>query len=143
MKKLILSFHGLLFALLNLFFIQGAPGASWVNLNPMSTARWMHTATLLTNGMVLVAGGDHGFYPTNYLLSSAELFDPQTGMWTNTGSMLGARQEHTATLLTNGQVLVAGGSGTEAEIYDPASGTWTVTGSMHAGRSSHTATLLI
>jgi hypothetical protein len=54
-----------------------------------------------------------------------------------------ARYDHTATLLPNGKVLVAGGCGlATAELYDPASGTWTATGAMNTGRHNHTATLL-
>jgi hypothetical protein len=62
--------------------------------------------------------------------------------------MAGARLQHTATLLPNGKVLVAGGQNVSgnylsgAELYDPAAGTWTVTGSMSTARASHTATLL-
>src|SRR5205809_751006 len=70
-----------------------------------------------------------------------------TGTWTATGSMHDARESHTATLLKDGRVLVAGGQGSgylaSAEIYDPATGTWTATGSMHDARGGfHTATLL-
>jgi hypothetical protein len=96
----------------------------------------------LTNGLVLVAGGDGG---NSGILSSAELYDPASG-WTGTGSMTNARYFHTATLLPNGRVLVAGGVGTNgplssAELYDPASG-WAGTGSMTNARTYHTATLL-
>ena len=66
-------------------------------------------------------------------------------MWTATGSMTSARNFHTATLLPNGQVLVAGGDGpysTNPELDDPASGTWTETGSMTNNRVAHTMTLL-
>ena len=91
----------------------------------MSTARDAHTATLLPNGKVLVAGG---YNSTSGYLSSAELYDPASGTWTATGSLSTARGYHTATLLPNGKVLVAGGynstSGylSSAELYDPATG---------------------
>jgi hypothetical protein len=62
--------------------------------------------------------------------------------FTATGSMSGARSGHAATLLLDGQVLVAGGLDASAELYDPASGTFTVTGSMTVARARHTATLL-
>jgi Kelch motif protein/galactose oxidase-like protein/dockerin type I repeat protein len=109
----------------------------------MVDERERHTATLLPNGQVLVAGGYNGFD-----LRSAELYDPATGLWTRTGSMATAREIHTATLLPNGQVLVAGGQTTgtgvlgSAELYDPATGLWSVTGSLVTARYYHTATLL-
>jgi hypothetical protein len=81
--------------------------ASWVPTGSMGDARAYHTATLLANGQVLVAGGLGVFVP---YLSSAELYDPASGSWSSTASMGTARRDHTATLLPNGQVLVAGGS---------------------------------
>ncbi len=69
----------------------------------LATARADHTATLLPNGKVLVAGG------SSCVLASAELYDPASGTWTATGSLATARDLHTATLLPNGKVLVAGG----------------------------------
>jgi len=95
----------------------------------LSAARESHTATLLPDGKVLVAGG----YNSSYL-SSAELYNPSNGTWTATGSMAAARGSHTATLLPDGRVLVAGdynGSSylSSAELYDPSNGTWTATGS--------------
>jgi len=67
--------------------------------------------------------------------------------WDNTGSMTVGREGHTATLLSNGKVLVAGGWNnggfqSSAELYDPATGTWSTTGSMEIERVYHTATLL-
>jgi N-acetylneuraminic acid mutarotase len=116
----------------------------WKFAGSLNTARFGHTATLLQNGMVLVAGGDD----SNFLPSaSAELFDPANRTWTATNSLNTARFAHTATLLQNGMVLVAGGDdinglSPSAELYDPASGTWTATGSLNTARFSHTATLL-
>src|SRR5437773_5331937 len=71
------------------------------------TGRSQHTATLLPNGKVLVAGGGG----INGSLASAELYDPASGTWAATGRLATARLEHTATLLPNGKVLVAGGVG--------------------------------
>ncbi len=118
----------------------------------LNTARLGHTATLLPNGMVLIVGGNtanNGQTPT----AAAELFNPSTGVFTNTGSLNTARYNHTATLLNSGMVLIAGGYGcsgngctpaalNSAEIYDPNSGTFTNTGTMDAPRFQHTATLL-
>src|SRR5579862_5000989 len=74
----------------------------------LNVARQFHTATLLTNGKVLLTGGfsyASGF-PTT---ASAELYDPSTGIFTSAGSMTAPREQHTATLLNNGLVLIAGG----------------------------------
>jgi N-acetylneuraminic acid mutarotase len=88
---------------------------------------------------VLVTGGD------NYgVLNTAELYDPSIGTWTNTGRMVNARYQHTASELTKGKVLVIGGShANSAELYDPSAGTWTTTGSMNNARIEHTASVLI
>jgi hypothetical protein len=108
--------------------------------NSLNTARDIHTATLLPNGQVLVAGGQNG----GGQLSGVELYDPVTGTWLLTNSMNTARGNHTATLLPNGKVLVAGGynAGNSAELYDPATGKWTPTGPLNVARYAHTATLL-
>jgi hypothetical protein len=114
-----------------------------------TTARALHTATLLPNGKVLVAGGenwiDEVFVPT--ILASAELYDPVANTWSLAGSMATARQQHTATPLPSGLVLVAGGTSStgftaSAELYDPVANTWSPAGSMATARAGHTATLL-
>src|ERR1017187_3233012 len=121
---------------------------TWTTTGPLASAREYHTATLLPNGMVLVVGGEtnNQIILGNNSLASAELYNPATGHWTATGPLKYGRYKHTATLLQNGKVLVAGGTGysptTAAELYDPASGTWTTTGAMSTARVQHTATLL-
>jgi hypothetical protein len=105
----------------------------------MTVARTMHTATLLANGRVLIAGGSSSIYGNN-ALASAELFDSGTGSFTATGTLTAARLGHTATLLANGKVLIVGGS--SAELYDSATGTFTATGNPTVARTEHTATLL-
>jgi hypothetical protein len=111
----------------------------------MTDARWGHTATLLNDGRVLVAGGAD-FMDGADNLKSAELYDPAAGRFTPTGSMAVGRADHTATLLDDGRVLIAGGTNSigldSAEIYDPATGKFSATGSMTTARQDHTATLL-
>ena len=70
-------------------------------------AREQHTATLLSDGRVLIAGGWNQYTPA--IASSAALYDPKTGTFSPTGAMATAREYHTATLLSDGRVLVAGG----------------------------------
>jgi hypothetical protein len=79
----------------------------------MKTGRMCFTATTLQDGRVLVAGGDDGGACTAYdnIFSSAEIYDPQTRKFTPTGSMTSPRLGATATLLDNGKVLIAGGTG--------------------------------
>ncbi len=105
----------------------------------MNVARVHHSATLLANGEVLVAGGTNSVSGGSPL-ASAELYNPATGAWTLTGNMTVPREGPQAVLLQNGQVLVAGGSNdSSAELYNPSTGAWTATGSMiNAGVGSLT-----
>lgn len=143
-----------------------SPGTgTWTPGAPLGAARTLHTATLLGGpacsgegppewcGKVLVVGGgrvDEATPSKHRALGSAELYDPATGTWTDTGALNTPRAAHTATQLLDGRVLVAGGwnpvDGTvdaRAELYDPATGTWTYTGALKVHRrSDHTATLL-
>jgi len=132
--------------LVNITVMPAWGSGTFQRTGSMNVARISHTATLLSNGEVLVAGGDSSSLGGNYL-SSAELYNPSTGRWTLTGSMATPRQSHQAVLLQNGQVLVAGGgnaSGTlaSAELYDPSTGIWTPTGSMITARAGFSLTLL-
>jgi len=112
----------------------------------MGTGRFLHTATLLNTGKVLVIGGAD---TTGKEFAIAELFDSTSGSFTPTGSMGTARQAHTATVLNNGKVLVIGGVDLNgnglatAELFDPASGSFAPTGSLETARGWHTATLLL
>ena len=119
----------------------------WTTTGSLNDGRAVFTQTLLSKGQVLAAGGNDGNAPQHGYATSAELYDPSTGQWTTTGSLNIARDSHTATLLPNGEVLVAGGGNyngtlTEAELYNPFTGIWTPTGSMNTARAGHTATLL-
>ena len=115
----------------------------WSSTGNLHTARDIHTATLLPNGLVLVAGG---LNTASVESRSAELYDPASGTWTATASLNEGRFYYTATLLNNGKVLVAGGyvgdQLVSTDLYDPLTNTWTPPGSMLVGRYLHAATLL-
>jgi len=121
---------------------------TWTDTGRLGTVRYSHTATLLPHGKVLVAGG--GFFQNGsgmIAFASAELYDPATGTWTNTGNLNYPRYGHTAALLPNGKVLVAGGNNpngnlSSAELYDPATGNWSSAGDLEIQRYLHTATSL-
>jgi hypothetical protein len=111
----------------------------------LAVGRQSHTATLLRDGRVLIAGGCYG-YPAPSSLSSAETYDPATGKFSEVGPLTAERFNHSATLLTSGRVLVAGGRGNRgeqldsAELFDPTTNTFNAAGSMPAPRSGHSAT---
>ncbi|CAF3764062.1 unnamed protein product [Adineta steineri] len=123
-----------------------APLSEWYNTSNMNNRRSMHTASVLANGHVLIAGGDYGRE-----MNDSELYDPLAGTWTTTGSMNNARFGHVASVLSNGKVLVIGGSRVgnnemislnSAELYNPSTETWTTTGNMHFTRVGHTSSIL-
>lgn len=134
----------------------------------LSSPRFFATATRLADGHVLIAGGyDCGRGGQDGVWATAEVYDPARGTFTPTGSMGVPREFHTATLLPDGRVLIAGGftapaptgigtmtlasvrtaeSSTStlarAELFDPATGTFSPTDTMRAARMHHTATAL-
>jgi N-acetylneuraminic acid mutarotase len=111
----------------------------------MVVARTLHTASLLDDGTVLVAGGAAAYYGTTGAVAwTTEIYDPSTQSWHKTGKMATTRYFHAAAVLPDHRVLVAGGwalssntdpSQATAEIYDPDTRQWTGTGSMTVGRA--------
>ena len=123
-----------------------AASGTWSSTGTMISARDGHTATILTNGKILAAGGTNN----GVALTSAELYNPIAGTWASTGSMHVARTLAHAVLLSNGSVLVVGGCVNDclsattrsAELYNPIAGTFTATGSMVQARAEFGVTLL-
>jgi hypothetical protein len=113
---------------------------------PMAGTRYsrarLHTATLLGDGRVLIAGGgDLTSQPTD----AAEVYDPASDTWQSTGSMTTPRILLTTTLLPDGRVLAIGSTSpgaSTAELYDPQTGLWRATASLSTYRTSYSATLL-
>ncbi len=124
------------------------PQGRWDKTGDLIADRYRHTVTLLKDGKVLAAGGRSCTMPNCEATATAEVFDPLTGQWSLTAPMAVPREEHSATLLPDGKVLVAGGFNpvirdiAAAELYDPATGQWALTKDMGTGRMGHTAALL-
>ena len=126
--------------------LYNATTNSWAPVVGLLEARLSHTATWLSSGEVLVAGGN----TNSGASSSAELYRPVSGSWTKAKDLNVGRKNHTATLLKSGKVLVAGGSPpgssgsflSSAELYDHTTGKWSKTGDLNLTRRSHSATLL-
>ncbi len=123
-------------------FATAPSNGSWVPTGDMTVGRTSFAITLLQNGKALVAEGDRADY-NGPLVPYAELYDPTTGTWSQTGPLVMPRISTGENLVTlqNGKVLLAGGSDattsaayTEAELYDPTTGTWSTTGSMNTPR---------
>jgi hypothetical protein len=116
-----------------------AAGTFTATANAPLVARATHTATLLGNGQVLIAGG---FKTAN--IASAELYDPTADTFTATGSLSVPRASHTATLLASGKVLLVGGAATAiTELFDPAAGTCSATGNLVTARTQYHAAALL
>jgi hypothetical protein len=113
--------------------------AAWTATGKMITPRLGHMAMLLLDGRVLVVGGGAAVEGANDY-TSVELYDPGTGTWASTGSMVAPRADFSATLLADGRVLVASPDG--AQLYDPDRGTWSATGNMVHPLYGFPATLL-
>lgn len=130
-------------------------GSSWTASGTLGETLISPTATLLQSGKVLLTGGNNVPSSAGPSGAGANVYDPLTGTWSPTG-LMGTEQyglsEQTATLLANGEVLVAGGETffipptgadqAKSELYDPSTNTWSPTGSMSVPRFQHTATLL-
>ena len=130
----------LLFILLALA-IGNLQAQSFVLTGNMMMPRFGHSATLLQDGRVLVAGGiimefegPSGGY-RQHATSAAEIYDPATGTFSETGPMTAERGQHVAVLLQDGRVLLVGG-GRNADLYDPVTGKFTSTGQMSVAADS-------
>jgi Kelch motif protein/galactose oxidase-like protein len=121
---------------------------TFTSTGSMSVARNTFTLTALGNGRLLVVGGNVEDGVNGIPLTSAEVFDTGSGVFTPTGQLLTGRDSHTATLLPTGKVLVAGGRvlysryTQTVEVYDPTSGAFSAVPSMSLPRTWFTATLL-
>ncbi len=133
-------------ALVSVGVVSSVPAAAVETFSAtgsLGTARYEATASVLSNGKILIAGG----YGSSGALASAELYDPAAGTFTATGSLGTARYQATASVLSNGKVLIAGGINssavlTSAELYDPVAGTFTATGPLGTARDQATASVL-
>lgn len=130
--------------------IYDPTAGTWSPAGHMASSRFEHTATLLSDGRVLLVGGlgpvEGGLAP----LASAELFDPAASAFVRTSDLDEPRTNHAAAVLPDRSVLIIGGAGgpngdvslASAELYDPRQGSWTVVESLAEPRTGHTASVL-
>jgi len=118
---------------------------TWSFADSLADGRSGHTATLLNDGKVIVAGGQNIGD-----LSSCEIYDPVANQWSSAGNLLHARSFHSAVLLSDGKVLVSGGVTPDStlgtrncEIYDPITNSWSEAGEMIMPRADHKSLLLL
>lgn len=117
----------------------------------MTTPRESHTATLLTDGRVLITGGHQGRRSETEIYSSAEIYNPANGTFTDAANLTVKRHKHAAVLLENGQVLIVGGSDerdsggkyTTAEIYNPKKNSFAKIGDMNLSRFKFQGTTVL
>jgi N-acetylneuraminic acid mutarotase len=117
-------------------FYDPASGTFTLSGSKMATPRANHTATLLLNGKVLIAGGMNVMVPRirwGSCTNLAELYDPATDKFSSAGAMAVVHCGHNAVLLPNGKVLIVGGS--DAELYDPSTNSWSSAGTMNAAHA--------
>lgn len=122
--------------------------ATWAVFGPLQVPRTSYGSALLTDGRVLLVGGFNQFVSDgDGILDSTEILAPRTGGWLPGPDLAVARWGHTATVLSDGRILVAGGLSAAAEqssceIFDPATQAWSPTGGMLEGRGFHAAVRL-
>ncbi|HVE47443.1 MAG TPA: kelch repeat-containing protein [Acidimicrobiales bacterium] len=136
---------------LSLTEIYDTTTGMWSSTGAMATGRSDHTATLLLNGKVLVAGGTAGDSRAAIDTPTAEIYDPVLRTWSNTGSLASPRSSHSASPISGGRVLVAGGRNNNSEssfelqsveIFDSATNSWAAAASLSVPRRIHSATAL-
>ncbi|MDB5257610.1 MAG: C-terminal target protein [Chitinophagaceae bacterium] len=113
----------------------------------LQTGRVLHRSHLLSNGKLLVFGGDNDNLGSPEVYASAELYDPASQTWSYTGSMKATRTAFASVVLNDGRVLAIGGMNTtnykaSCELYDPSTGTWDYTDSLHSSSVFHSAVKL-
>ncbi len=130
-----------------LYLVKPTYSSDWRRVGGMDSSRSLHSMTLLSDGRVLIAGGNS----SEEVLSSVEIYDPTTETWSTVTPMSTPRAGHTATLLQNNKILITGGYSlslplrdklSSVEIYDPSLNTWSSAQEMLLPRAKHISTLL-